>query len=144
VLYSTCKTLFFSGFLTWLKMYLRSCTLYYNLQVPTKRWKCHFSVPKLKNKFRVAYLQTFLIWSPHPPPIFWDGLTPLDRSISSIIGFLYKDLFSSFKSIRRANLKCLIDEGNCEDHFLVRRRLRGNRNQKTHEYYRNRRFISKV
>jgi hypothetical protein len=47
VLYPTCTTLFFSGFLTWLKMDLRSAHCTITLQVPPKRWKCPFSVPKI-------------------------------------------------------------------------------------------------
>jgi hypothetical protein len=48
VLYHTCTTLFFSGFLTWLKMDLRSCTL----------------------KKNSGSIPPDLIWSPPPPPLF--------------------------------------------------------------------------
>jgi hypothetical protein len=67
VLYHTCTTLFFSGFLTWLKMDLRSCTLYYNFTSASKTLEMPFQCTKILKNFRVAYLRTFLIWSPSPP-----------------------------------------------------------------------------
>ena len=69
MLYHTCTILFFSGFLTWLKMDLRSCTLYYNFTSASKTLEMPFQCTK--KKFRVAYLRTSLIWSPSPHFLGW-------------------------------------------------------------------------
>ena len=78
MLYPTCTTLFFSGFLTWLKMDLRSCTLYYNFTSTSKTLEMPFQCTKIKKQVSGSIAPDLPnLESVPPPPHIWDGLTPL-------------------------------------------------------------------